>query len=165
MRKYMLKIVYKNGDIKEYYCDYYKRKNGLLTYYIKSSKINYKYSIPYGLIDEWTAFRVHSDKKQTLKNNESKIAIELDTKDAVCVLETISNDSTLSNINNKKIACTMAIKALDTLEKIKNIIQEEELYEVSNSIDNPHPNQADYNAIRAEKFNRIWKVISNATEL
>ena len=80
MRKYMLKIVYKNGDIKEYYCDYYKRKNGLLTYYIKSNRINYTYSIPYGLIDKWTAFRVHSDKKQKPKKNESKITIELDTK-------------------------------------------------------------------------------------
>lgn len=80
MRKYMIKIVYKNGDIKEYYCDYYKRKNGLLTYYIKSNRINYKYSIPYGLIDEWTVFRVHSDKKQVPKKDESKISIELDAK-------------------------------------------------------------------------------------
>ena len=80
MRKYMLKIVYKNGDIKEYYCDYYTRKNGLLTYHIKSNRIDYTYSIPYGLIDEWTAFRVHSDKKQTPKSDESKITIELDTK-------------------------------------------------------------------------------------
>ena len=165
MRKYMLKIVYKNGDIKEYYCDYYTRKNGLLTYHIKSNRIDYTYSIPYGLIDEWTAFRVHSDKKQTPKNNESKIAIELDIKDAICVLEAIGSGSTLSNINDKEAACVVAIKALDALEKIKNIIQEEEHYEASNSINNPHPNQADYNAVHAEKFNRIWKIISNITEL
>ena len=89
----------------------------------------------------------------------------MDIKDAVCVLETIGSGSTLSNINDKEAACVVAIKALDALEKIKNIIQEEEHYEVSNSINNPHPNQADYDIIHAEKFNRIWKVISNITEL
>lgn len=52
--------------------------------------------------------------------------------------------------------------ALETLEKIKDIIREEEHYEISNSIDNPRPNQADYDAVHAEKFNRIWKVISDA---
>lgn len=89
----------------------------------------------------------------------------MNIKDAVCVLETIGSGSTLSNINDKEAACVVAIKALNTLEKIKNIIQEEEHYEVSNSFDNLRPNQADYNAVQAEKFNRIWKVISNITEL
>ena len=49
----------------------------------------------------------------------------MDIKDAVCVLETIGSGSTLSNINDKEAACVVAIKALDTLEKIKNIIQED----------------------------------------
>lgn len=70
-KKYLLKIVYKNGDIKKYYCDYYKRKNGLLIYYINSNRINFKYSIPYGLIEEWTAFRVHS-YKNVCKQKHSK---------------------------------------------------------------------------------------------
>lgn len=55
----------------------------------------------------------------------------------------------------------MAIKALETLEKIKGIIREEEHYEVSNSFENPHPNQADYDAVHADKFNRIRKAISD----
>ena len=85
----------------------------------------------------------------------------MDIKDAVCVLETIGSGSTLSNINDKEAACVVAIKALDTLEKIKNIIQEEEHYD---SIDNSRPNQADYDAVRADKFKRIWGVISNTIE-
>lgn len=79
----------------------------------------------------------------------------MNIKDAVCVLETIGSGSTLSNINNKEAACIVAIKALDALEKIKDIIREEKHYEVSDGIDNPHPNQADYDIIHAEKFNRI----------
>ena len=88
----------------------------------------------------------------------------MDIKDAVCVLETIGSGSTLSNINDKEAACVVAIKALDALEKIKNIIQEEEHYEVSDSIDNSRPNQADYDAVRADKFKRIWGFISNTIE-
>lgn len=87
----------------------------------------------------------------------------MDIKDAVCVLETIGSGSTLSNINDKEAACVVAIKALDALEKIKNIIQEEH-YEVSDSIDNSRPNQADYDAVRADKFKRICGVISNTIE-
>ena len=61
----------------------------------------------------------------------------------------------------KRVEIENAMKAIKTLEKIKNIIREEEHYEVSNSIDNPHPNQADYDAVHADKFNRIWKVVSD----
>ena len=86
----------------------------------------------------------------------------MNVKYAICVLETIGSGATWSNINDKETACIMAIKALDTLEKIKDIIREEEHYEVSNSIDNSRPNQADYDAVHADKFNRIWKVISDA---
>ena len=86
----------------------------------------------------------------------------MDVKYAICVLETIGSGATVSNISDKETACVMAIKALDTLEKIKDIIREEEHYEVSDSIDNPCPNQADYDEVHAEKFNRIWKIISDA---
>lgn len=88
----------------------------------------------------------------------------MNIKDAVCVLEAIGSGSTLSNISDKEAACVVAIKALDALEKIKDIIQEEEHYEVSNSINNPRPNQADYDAVRTDKFNRIRGVISNTIE-
>lgn len=86
----------------------------------------------------------------------------MNEKYAICVLKTIGNGLTLSNENDKESACIMAINALDTLEKIKEIIREKEHYEVSNSFDSPRPNQADYNAVHADKFNRIWKVISDA---
>lgn len=52
--------------------------------------------------------------------------------------------------------------ALAMIEKIKDIIREEEHFEVSNSIEIPRPNKADYDAVHAEKFNRIWKIISEA---
>ena len=54
----------------------------------------------------------------------------------------------------------MAMSALEAISKIKDIIREEERYEVSNSFDNPHPSKADYDAVHADKFNRIWKVVS-----
>ena len=55
-----------------------------------------------------------------------------------------------------------ANSALCTLDRIKEIIKEEEYYPVSNSLSNPHPNEQDYNKVHADKFNRIWKVISDA---
>lgn len=48
------------------------------------------------------------------------------------------------------------------MEQIKDIIRETEHYEVSNSLENPHPNQEDYNSVSANKFDRIWKVVSEA---
>lgn len=63
-----------------------------------------------------------------------------------------------------KTAFDIGIRALETVEKIKEIITEVEHYEVSNSLENPHPNKADYDKVQAEKFNRIWKVISEAEE-
>ncbi len=53
-------------------------------------------------------------------------------------------------------------KSTDTIEKIKDIIKEEEHYPVSNSLSDPHPNEHDYNKVHADKFNRIWKVIADA---
>ena len=63
-----------------------------------------------------------------------------------------------------KIALDMAIQALETIEKIKEIITEEEHYEVSTSFENPHPNKVDYDKVQADKFKRIWKIISEAEE-
>lgn len=48
----------------------------------------------------------------------------MDIKYAVCVLETIGNGLKLSNEKDKESACIMAIKAIDTIEKIKFIINE-----------------------------------------
>lgn len=53
-----------------------------------------------------------------------------------------------------------SIEAVELIEKIKDIITEEEHYSVSNGFENPHPNKADYDAVAADKFNRIWKTIS-----
>lgn len=61
-----------------------------------------------------------------------------------------------------KIALDKGIKALETVEKIKTIITEQEHYEVSNSFENPRPNKADYDAVSADKFQRIWQVVSEA---
>lgn len=58
-------------------------------------------------------------------------------------------------------AATELQNVVTTLEKIKKIIREEENYPVSNSLTNPHPNEQDYNKVHAEKFNRIWNVISD----
>lgn len=52
-------------------------------------------------------------------------------------------------------------KAVTTIEKIKEIISEEENYPISNSLTDPHPNEQDYNKVHVEKFNRIWKIISD----
>lgn len=68
-----------------------------------------------------------------------------------------SNDRT-------KTAFDIGIRALETVERIKAIITEEEHYEVSSSLENPHPNKADYDEVHADKFNRIWKVISEAEQ-
>ena len=46
----------------------------------------------------------------------------MDEKYAVCVLEAIGNDLTLSNENDKELACIVAIKAIDTVERIKKIL-------------------------------------------
>lgn len=38
------------------------------------------------------------------------------------------------------------------------------LYKLNGIYDNSRPNQADYDAVRADKFKRIWGVISNTIE-
>ena len=68
-------------------------------------------------------------------------------------------NGTITMISDKCLSG--AIVATETIEKIKDIICEKEHYEVSNSIDNPYPNKADYDTVHADKFNRIWKVISD----
>lgn len=88
--------------------------------------------------------------------------ITMDNIRALCVLETIGSGLTLANENEREIACRVGIQAIDTIEQIKKIITEEEHYEVSNSLDNPRPNQADYDSVSADKFKRIWKVVSEA---
>lgn len=50
----------------------------------------------------------------------------MDEKYAVCVLEAIGNGLTLSNENDKESACIVAIKAIDTVERIKEIIKIEQ---------------------------------------
>ena len=50
---YMLKIYYRDGHTEEHYCDYYKKENGLLTYYVRFGENSGEYSIPYDLIKEF----------------------------------------------------------------------------------------------------------------
>ena len=47
----------------------------------------------------------------------------------------------------------------NSIEEIKKIITEEEVYEVSNSFINPHPNEDDFKRNKAQKFDRIHKLI------
>ena len=76
-------------------------------------------------------------------------------QEAISVLKMIETHGSLpTNAKDE------AIKALEEISKIKDIIREEERYEVSNSFDNPHPHKEDYDAVHADKFNRIWKVVS-----
>ena len=94
-----------------------------------------------------------------MKNESVAIAV---LKKRICSekpIQRFCNDSCLHGGN--QCAISMAIKSLEAIEKIKEIIIEEEHYEVSNSLENPHPNKADYDAVHADKFNRIWKVISD----
>ena len=46
----------------------------------------------------------------------------MDIKYAVCVLEAIGGGLKLSNEADKELACVMAIKAIDTVERIKKIL-------------------------------------------
>lgn len=91
-----------------------------------------------------------------MTNNEAKDVLENVWDFA------ISPDDCSGDILEKAI--DIANIALDTVEKIKEIITEVEHHEVSNSFENPHPNKEDYNATKADKFNRIWKIVSKAEE-
>lgn len=53
-----------------------------------------------------------------MTENEANMSI----KHAVCVLEAIGNGLTLSNENDREDACVLAIKAIDELQQIKEII-------------------------------------------
>ena len=48
----------------------------------------------------------------------------------------------------------------ELIKKIEDIITEKEIYPVSNSLNNPRPNEQDFNKIHADKFKRIWKAVS-----
>lgn len=86
-------------------------------------------------------------------------------KEAKNVIDNVLDFATPKNEESGGIlefALDMASKSLDTIEKIKDIIREPERYEVSNSFENPRPNKADYDAVAADKYQKIWKVISEA---
>lgn len=89
-----------------------------------------------------------------MTNNEAKNVLENVWDFA------ISPDDESGDILEKAI--DIANISIDTVDKIKAIICEEEHYETSNSSENPHPNQADYDSVSADKFKRIWKIISEA---
>jgi len=84
----------------------------------------------------------------------------MDEKYAVCVLEAIGNGLTLSNENDKESACLVAIKAIDTVERIKEIIREPYTLQVSTD----RPNQADWDRVSADKYKRIWEIVSKAEQ-
>ncbi len=73
----------------------------------------------------------------------------------------VEKDGSISYSSDLVRAFEIAIESIGTIEKIEEIIREEEHYEVSNSFENPHPSKADYDAVHADKFNRIWKTISD----
>ena len=50
---YMLLIYYRDGHTEEHYCDYYKKENGLLTYYVRFGENSGEHCIPYDLIKEF----------------------------------------------------------------------------------------------------------------
>lgn len=54
---YMLKIYYRDGHTEEHYCDYYKKENGLLTYYVRFGENSGEHCIPYDLIKEFIVSR------------------------------------------------------------------------------------------------------------
>lgn len=55
-------------------------------------------------------------------------------------------------------AIDIANVAIETVEQIKAVIEEEEHYQVSVN----GPNKADYDNVSADKFRRIWKIVSEA---
>lgn len=84
-----------------------------------------------------------------MTNNEAKY-----------VLENVWNFATLTDDESGDIlekAIDIANIALETLEQIKNIIKEE-YYQVTTD----RPNKNDYNNVSADKFRRIWKVVSES---
>lgn len=50
---YMIKILFRDGRTEEHYCDCYKKKNGLLTYYVRFGVESGEYNIPYDLINKF----------------------------------------------------------------------------------------------------------------
>ena len=72
----------------------------------------------------------------------------MDEKYAVCVLETIGDGLVLSNENDKESACILAIKAIDTVERIKEIIKVEQ-----------QPTSCEYTKLQS--FRMIEEIISD----
>lgn len=54
---YMIKIYYRDGRTEEHYCDYYKKENNLLTYYVRFGENSGEHCIPYDLIKEFKIIR------------------------------------------------------------------------------------------------------------
>ena len=54
---HILEIYYKDGRKEEHYCDYYKKENGLLTYYVRFGENSGEHCIPYDLIMEFKIIR------------------------------------------------------------------------------------------------------------
>ena len=69
-------------------------------------------------------------------------------KYAVCVLEAIGGGLKLSNEADKELACVMAIKAIDTVERIKEIIKVEQ-----------QPTSCEYTKLQS--FRMIEEIISD----
>lgn len=87
--------------------------------------------------------------------------MKLEPSEAKRVITDIAFDEfRISNQECDALRC--GVQAINIVEKIKEIIREEEHYPVSNSLTDPHPNEQDYNKVHADKFKRIWKVISDA---
>ena len=84
-----------------------------------------------------------------------------DAKDVLNNVWGYANAKTKITADILKSASDVATIALNALDKIKDIIREEEHYEVSTN----HPNKVDYDAVAANKFKRIWEVVSEAEEL
>lgn len=54
---YMIKIFFRDGRTEEHYCDYYEKKNGLLTYYVRFGVESGEHNIPYDLINTFIVTR------------------------------------------------------------------------------------------------------------
>lgn len=90
--------------------------------------------------------------------------VKMTNENAIEILNNIWDYTTANDENTAdtlETALDVANIALDTLEKIKAIIREEEHYSVSTN----HPNQADYDAVAADKFRRIWKAVAEGEEM
>jgi hypothetical protein len=54
---YLIKILFRDGRTEKHYCDYYKTKDGLLTYYVRFGAESGEHNIPYDLINNFIVTR------------------------------------------------------------------------------------------------------------